>query len=229
MKKIVLATALLFCAAGLWAQNIKSEKLQDFSSLVLSGKLNVTLEPSDHNGIEITMVDADMSRMEWGVKGDKLSIRLKANPIGPTGGSANVKIYYTKLSSIEVTGGANVGSLSAVRTGIFGLKASGGTNIALEIYASDLTVTAEGNSVLLLTGSSDYITAKATTKGKIDARNLQTKTAMVNAQLAGEVYVWGLDKIDAKAVTNGVVYYKGTPEVLKVSEKMGGTIASVGQ
>ncbi|MDR2935773.1 MAG: DUF2807 domain-containing protein, partial [Rikenellaceae bacterium] len=202
MKKIALAAVLLFCAAGLSAQNIRSNELQDFSSLVLSGKLNVTLEPSGHNGIEIAMVDADMSRMEWGVKGGKLSIRLKANPIGPTGGSADVKIYYMKLSSIEASGGASVGSLAAVRTGIFTLRATGGANIALELYTSDLTVTGEGNSVLLLTGSSDYITAKATTKGKVDARNLQTKTAMVNTQLAGEIYVWGSDKIDARATTN---------------------------
>lgn len=222
MKKLFLIAALFMIQTGLMAQDIKSDNLPDFKHISLSGKLNVTLEQSDRNSIEIKLNNSDLKNVDWSCKDNKLSIRLKATT--QKSSSADVKIYYKDINSLEISGGT-LHTEKPIETGIFDLNIGSGANVIAEINTSDLTMGADGNSATTLTGKALYLTLRANSKAKVDARGFESRCAIVSAQFGAEVYVWGTEKLDAKATSNGVIYYKGTPEILKISDKMMGSVA----
>lgn len=223
MKRVSLFFAMLFLLHAVAAQDIKSENLQNFSKVLLSGKMNVTLEKSDSNSIEIKLINSDISKVDWSIKSSLLTIRLRPTPLNDSG-SADVKIYYTDITAIDVRSGANVRFANAVDYEIFTASINSGANLAFEFNGSDLTVNAEGNSAANIKGTTDYLTVKATTMAKVDARDLQAKSVIAATSINSEIFVWGTEKLDAKAVTNSVIYYKGTPPILKTKGQLMGTV-----
>ena len=221
MKRVLAILSLLCLHPALRGQDIKSENLPDFHRVALTGKLSVVLSPSDHNAIEIKLINSDLSKIDWSIKEEKLNIRLK--PSTQKESSEEDRIYYRNLRAVEASG-ANVRLDSVITESLFSLSSAGGATIQGAFDTKDLTVSAEGNSALMLEGTTLYLTVRAMSKAKVDARNLEARTATVTAQMGAEAFVWGTEKLDAHAGSNGVVYYKGDPEILKVTEKMMGTV-----
>lgn len=223
MKKILLSAALCFASLGLAAQDVVSHNLSEFSQIVLSGKMNVVLEQGDRNSFEVTLHNTEADRFSWSITDGKLNLRLRANTQRDV--SADVKITFQRLNALDVSG-ASVRGESPVTDGIFTLKISNGGNVTLETRSKDVSVQADGNSAATLSGETLYLTIHANSKAKIDARAIQARSAIVTAQFNAEVFVWGTERLEAKANSNSVIYYKGTPEIYKPTT---GTMGSVEQ
>lgn len=221
MKKTLLIALLGLLSLKVTAQDIVSHDLGDFNQIVLSGKMNVTLVEGDRNSFEVKFHNTTGDRFTWNVTDGKLNLRLRINT--QREGSADVRITYKKLDGLDVSQ-ASVRAEEAVESDIFTLKAANGANIVLESQSKDLTVNADGNSAVTLSGETLYLTINANSKAKIDARALQARSAIVATQFNAEVFVWGTEKLDAKAGSNSVIFYKGTPEIFKTSTSMAGSV-----
>lgn len=169
MKKF-LALAVLMGIAVLPAfaqQEIRSEGSLDFSKADLSGNLTVKMIRSDTARIAIKLQDAEINRLNWGVKDGLLTVRLKPGMNGK--GSADVTLYYDSLSSVKVSG-ANVsvaGVLSAVMQDI---DLSAGATFGAELATKDTYMKVAGNSVANVTGTTKYFTLVAGARSKVDCR-----------------------------------------------------------
>lgn len=221
MKKIVLLTAVLLCVLGASAQEVVSYSLSDFNQLVLTGKMNVVLEPGDENKFELTLHNTEAERFTWNTADGKLSLRLRANTRQE--GSADVRVTYKHIDGIDAVS-SSVRAEGPVVSDIFELKVANGANVTLETQSKDVTVTADGNSAATVSGSTLYLHINATAKSKIDARRMEARAATVNAQLNAEVFVWGTERLEAKAGSNAVIFYKGTPEIFKQTTNLMGSI-----
>ena len=221
MKKILLSAALCLASLGLAAQNVVSHNLSDFNQIVLSGKMNVVLEPGDRNSLEVTLHNTEADRFSWNIGDGKLNLRLRANTQRDV--SADVRIVFKRLNALEVSG-ASVRGESPVTDGIFALRISNGGHVTLETRSKDVSVQADGNSAATLSGETLYLDIRANSKAKIDARALQTRSAIVTAQFNAEVFVWATERLEAKANSNSVVYYKGTPEIYRPSTATMGSV-----
>lgn len=221
MKKIVFLTIMLVSALTMAAQEIKSDIAGEFSKVNFTGKLDVVLIKSSSNAIDIKLHNADVDKISWNVKNGELNVKLKANTQKTS--SADVKIYYKDINAIKTTN-AKVKASDTVEKGIFSISASNGGVISLDVDTKDLTVQADGNSAIMIAGDTDYLNVDANSKSKVDARNLEALSVNAKARYASEIFVWATDKLDATAGTNSNIYYKEMPEVLKVSEKMMGTV-----
>jgi len=221
MKKFALLTALMATCWGLTAQEIITHKLNDFNQISLNGNLNVVLVPGEENSFEVTLHNTDADRFSFSTTDGKLALRLKANTRQQA--SADVKIIYKKIDLLDVIS-SSVRGEGAIVSDLFELKTGNGANVTIEVNAKDLSVTADGNSAASISGKTPYLNIAATSKSKVDARGVEARSAQVTSTLNGEVFVWATERLEAKAGSNAVIFYKGTPEIFKQSTNLMGSI-----
>ena len=228
MKKF-LALAVLMGIAVLPAfaqQEIRSEGSLDFSKADLSGNLTVKMIRSDTARIAIKLQDAEINRLNWGVKDGLLTVRLK--PGMNSKGSADVTLYYDSLSSVKVSG-ANVSVAGVLSAVMLDIDLSAGATFGAELATKDTYMKVAGNSVANVTGTTKYFTLVAGARSKVDCRALTAEDVRVEAGSAAEVYVNVTERLQMTADTGAAIVYKGSPEILRSSSKMLGTINNLGQ
>ena len=228
MKKF-LALAVLMGIAVLPAfaqQEIRSEGSLDFSKADLSGNLTVKMIRSDTARIAIKLQDAEINRLNWGVKDGLLTVRLKPGMNGK--GSADVTLYYDSLSSVKVSG-ANVSVAGVLSAVMLDIDRSAGATFGAELATKDTYMKVAGNSVANVTGTTKYFTLVTGAKSKVDCRSLTAEDVRVEAGSAAEVYVNVTERLQMTADTGAAIFYKGSPEILRSSSKMLGTINNIGQ
>ena len=80
-----------------------------------------------------------------------------------------------------------------------------------------------------MTGTTKYFTLVTGAKSKVDCRALTAEDVRVEAGSAAEVYVNVTERLQMTADTGAAIFYKGSPEILRSSSKMLGTINNIGQ
>ena len=151
MKKI----ALLFLAMTIsWAasaqQSIVSKRLDAFTSVDLSGKLHVELIRADSAYLKVKLNGTNSNRLAWGVKDGTLKIQLR--PGGDKDANGEVKIYYTSLSQIKISG-ASVSIQGTLTQGMIDVNMDAGAIFSADLNVKDIYLKIGGNSVANLTGS----------------------------------------------------------------------------
>jgi hypothetical protein len=221
MKKTRFILFLWLFVREVTAQEITLNDLGEFNRIVLSGKMNVTLEQGDRNALEVSLHNTTEDRFSRSVSDSTLTLRLRVNTRQES--SADVKITYRTLNELEVAT-ASERAESPIKADLFTLKVANGAKATIESHSKDLTVIADGNSATSLSGQTLYLTITANSNAKIDARALEARSAIVSAQFNAEVFVWGTEKLDAKAGSNATIFYKGTPEIFKTSAALMGSV-----
>lgn len=226
MKGVIVALVCAVFAFEVSAQQvIKSNEVGAFSSINLSGKLQVELIKSDNNAIEITLTDSDITRLKWGVTNEALSISLRPTMNGT--GRAVVKIYYKGIDALSISSG-ELTSKDVIDSELFDLKLSGSATVTLDFKCLDIDIEASSNSVALLKGYSKYINLRASEKSKLEVRDLECISAVAMASTGGEIYVCAQERLEANAKTGSTIFYKGSPTILRVpTSKFMGLGASV--
>lgn len=231
MRKIFAVVVCVLFAVEVSAQQVvKSAEIGAFSSISLSGKLQVQLIKADTNSIEITLFDSEIARLKWGVNNEELSVSLR--PALNGSGRAEVKIYYKSIGALSISGG-ELTSKEAIVSDLFDLKVSSGAKITAEFKCTDMGINVTGNSVALLNGYSRYLDLHASEKSKLEARALECMSAIANASTGGEVYVCAQERLEADAKTGSTIFYKGEPTILRVPTSkimgLGASVHSIGK
>jgi hypothetical protein len=228
MKKTFIAFCILaatvFAARG--QQMINGENIADFNAVNLSGQMSVELIPADKPAVEMELHDFDSNRLTWGVTGTVLNIRVK--PSGSKGGTMLVRIFYRSVQSLAVSA-ADVRIGEPLRSVMLDVDLSAGARLGAALECVDVKVDATGNSAAQFTGRAEYLTVEAGQRSNVDARELETRSVEVDSRLGSQTYVWGTKRVVSHANTGGAVFYKGDPEVLRVSNFTWGTTDNIGK
>lgn len=228
MKKFLLSTLLL---AGIaWGahaqQTIKSDKLDPFTDIELTGNLIVELTQAEQPAIEIQLNNTDISRLSWNVSGGVLSIRLR--PGVNSGSSADIKISYSQLSRMKIAG-ANVAFKTPYQGLMLDMDMSAGAALGGMFEAQDVMLKITGTSAASLTGGVKYLTINASNRSKVNARELIAEDVNVNASSGAEVYVHGIDRIQITSDTGASVFYQGSPQIFRSTTRLMGTVNAIGK
>ncbi|MCL2561913.1 MAG: DUF2807 domain-containing protein [Rikenellaceae bacterium] len=218
MKRILFLLALLFVAANVisaQAQSIEhTEALGEFTAVSLSGNINVELIAADENSIEVHLHDSDAQRFRWHIASDgTLSVALR-----PTVGRsvhADVRIYYrAPLREIRVNGARLTAEQSRLAQ-LFSLTLRGGANAIIDMNADDIELSVTGNSALVASGETKYLTLRATERSRVDSRRLTARAVEAEAATGAEVYLHASERLVVNARNTSTIYYAGRPSILK--------------
>ena len=208
---------------------IRSDRMDAFSTISLSGNLNVELLPSDRDSISITLIDSDIAKFKWNVSQDgELSAALRSGGSG----RADIKIYSAHpVTAISVSGSSLLIN-DTLKGNSLVMNVSGGGKVTALVDLLDLDLTASGNSAASFTGRAKYLTLRASESSKVNCRYLQSVSVQVDASTKAEVFVWGSERAVMSAGSNAAIFYRGKPVVVKASIpkiSMGASINNIGE
>lgn len=225
MKRVLLFLTAALISFGAAAQTKIEGEIPTFSTLNVSGNIELTLVKSDKNSFTAELSDgSETDKFEWSVKNGELLFKLK-QPVSFNKKdkiTAKVTLNYSKLSTV-LAASATIFAKEVVKEQILDFSIDSKASVAIEVDCRDLRIKAS-NSVATFTGKSEYVTVKASGAASVNTVAMSVDNASVNTQTNAECYVTATKKLDLRATTNSNIFYKGVPEILNVSESSLGKI-----
>lgn len=218
----IILTALFSLVVS--AQQVVEIPVQ-FSSLNLKGPLRVELIPSDECRAVVSLYGVEPSRLSWHSKGSLLSIIMRVGLMDKNC-YAEVKIYYTALSSI-LSEGATITNDNVLEGESLAISTQGSVNkIQLNIVVQQLDIKASGKSDIAIIGSAKWADLRAIMGSRIDCMQMEIADVIASSNQGSEIYVKVSDRLDANVSTAGNIYYMGKPR-LKVKSTLGGGVIAI--
>jgi hypothetical protein len=214
----------LFFTLFVGAQTPISKSLGEFSELKIYDLINVELIESTENKIEISGDNAtDLNVVQ---KNDVLKIRMALHK-SLNGKNTFVKLFYTKIHTIDVNEGAKVTSESPFKQYELELKAQEGGTISVKTDTKILTIKSVTGGVIETSGTTESQNLNIRTGGIYNGSQLKAINTKIKIKAGGNVDVNSSDLIEVRMIAGGNLTIHGTTKHLKETNRIGGTISFI--
>lgn len=214
----------LFFTLFVGAQTPISKSLGEFSELKIYDLINVELIESTENKIEISGDNAtDLIVVQ---KNDMLKIRMALHK-SLNGKNTFVKLFYTKIHTIDVNEGAKVTSESPFKQYELELKAQEGGTISIKTDTKILTIKSVTGGVIETSGTTESQNLNIRTGGAYNGSQLKAINTKIKIKAGGNVDVNSSDLIEVRMIAGGNLTIHGTTKHLKETNRIGGTISFI--
>lgn len=181
-----------------------------FEQVRASGAINVVLR----QGPAEVRVDAPadvLAKVRTEVEGNTLKIYREKSGGFNFGKTEKVTVYVTapRLTGVEVSGASDVKGASPISAEQFSIKASGASDVTLQLTAQQLTAHASGASDIRLTGRVERQQVHVSGASDYRAYELKSQHAQVDASGASDAFVYVDQELDAHTSGASDVHYKG--------------------
>jgi Putative auto-transporter adhesin, head GIN domain len=210
-----LAAATLFSltTVAAWAQDSQLRPVGSFERVEASGAINVVLRQGATTEVKVEAQPDVLARVRTEVEGGTLKLyreRQKGSFSG-LGKSEKVTVYVTcpRLTGLAVSGASDVKGESPLTADAFSIKASGASDVTLQITARQLTAHASGASDIRLTGRVDSQQVQVSGASDYRAYELRSQQADVQASGASDAFVYVDGELTSRRSGASDVHYKG--------------------
>ena len=170
----------------------QNRAVQEFASVEAEGAFRIDWVQGPPS-CTITTDENLQSRVETRMRGSRLELSSHGH-LRPTRG-VKVKISSSTLTAARLTGAVRMNATRISGRGFY-LDGSGATRVTVDGMVDELLATMAGAS-------------------KLDAEDLQVKTAQLSISGAGKAEVWASDSLKVSISGAGKVTYRGNPTVEK--------------
>jgi hypothetical protein len=143
------------------------------------------------------------------------------------GQSIKVYVNYKTLYAITASGGSDVETQNALNTDHMVVTASGGSDLKMDIVTKELQLTVSGGSDADLRGTAINASLTASGGSDIEAIELKTDYAKVNASGGSDVNITVNKAIEAGATGGSDVHYRGNAALKKTSSSVSGDVKKI--
>lgn len=194
---------------------VKTDWLRPFNSVKIDGPMKVVFTQTDAPESVRIIYDTKGSidskfKFEIDKKG---TLVVSERPDPKRTELTEVTIYYNSLSDIKIAH-AKAEFTEKIQRDILDLSVSGGAIVSLEIETLDVAIECTGQSRLSLTGSTKYLTMRAST-AKIDCSGLSTVSSTIDGSNSAEIRLVVSERLEATTSTGAKLLYKGHPIILR--------------
>jgi hypothetical protein len=219
MKKLmpfILAGSLFIPHTSLMAQEeAGSERrlTEAFTAIEAGGAVNIFLAQDERNSVIVETEIQNIPKVETKVKNGKLMISTKG--IRKTEG---IKVYVSSpvTEHLDISGAAGVKNQGSLSGGKLMVKASGASNIKLEINYAEVVSDVSGAATLQLSGEASTHHTNVSGAGSLRAAGLQTVTTHATASGAGSATVNATGEVISSTSGAGTVKLAVKPERLTI-------------
>jgi len=180
--------------------------------------------------IQEVRVEADEDDMEdlvTKVENGILKIYMKDQSwLNFTWSHSERKVYvsFQTLDKLESSAGSDVFSQSVLNLEHLDINASSGSDIKLELKATDVKAVSSSGSDIELKGKVNTIAVNASSGSDIDASEFESKKCDANVSSGSDIEVNVTDELDANASSGGSIAYSGHPAKKNIQESSGGDV-----
>mgnify|MGYP006119902393 CR=1 FL=1 len=220
MKKSSFILVLFFNFLA-FSQPPVSKTIGEFSKLKVYDLINVELIQSSENKIEISGENAkNVSIIQ---KNNTLKIRMEVSKYFK-GEDTFVKLFYTKINTIDVNEGAKVVSETPIQQYEVELKAQEGGEITVPVKTKVLTVKSVSGGKIQVHGTSKSQNININTGGVYKGEKLQAQFSKIKIKAGGSAEVRSSDLINVKIFAGGFLTIFGQTTNTKQNNIFGGKI-----
>jgi hypothetical protein len=223
----LIAFALLLSLQATAQQRV-TKNVRDFTALKVMSGIDVYLSQSNEPSVRIE-VDSEETLQELVVEVDNsntLVLRMPANKQVKrwwgTKNTTRIKAYvsFRELTSIQASAGSDVFGEGELTFKSLRINASAGSDIKLNLRATELDVNCGGGADVILQGTVATFKGVASGGSDIRAQELEVQVATLNVSGGSDAYIRVLRQLMATASGGSDIVYWGSPE--KVSSNASG-------
>lgn len=225
---VTVATAVLFMVSAnltnLNAQENKEVTITGFNEVSVSSGIDLYLTQSNSENIRVNAHPDLLKNVLIEKQGNNLVIKYKDNTGLKNllkGQGTKVYINYKTLQAISASGGSDVVTQNTLKGDKLTLRASGGSDLNLNVTVDDIEIQTSGGSDVDIKGKAINMNAQASGGSDLDALEFIVENARVNASGGSDANVHVTKALEANANGGSDINYKGNPSVKKSSDKSG--------
>lgn len=197
-------------------------KVVDFDGISVSSGIDVFLSMGSHEYVEVEADEDLLDHLVTEVRNGTLKIYFDKSFFWNK--SAKVHVEGKKINRISASGGSDIKGKNVIESRDLELKASGGSDIKLEVKTKNLVVEVSGGADIILSGFTDQLQASSSGGSDLKALDLIAKRAQLEASGGADIKVHVVDEIDAVASGGADIAYRGNPEVINSKASSGADI-----
>jgi hypothetical protein len=229
MKPLAKSLTIFFlsiCFSYTYAQNSEETRnVSGFKSIRISGGIDLYLKQGATESIRVVADKDRMEKIKTEKEGDVLKIYYGNNDswfkMDFSWKNKPMKVYITvkELTGLSAMGGSDVFSEGKLDLIKLDLKATGGSDIKLDLDADELLCSTTGGSDVILSGTATVFKASST-----GGSDLKANFCSVSSTGGSDAYVWAEKEISISATGGSDVYHKGNARVVSSSATGGSDI-----
>jgi len=198
MKKLILLSILLIVGCSSIKNNIQgsgniiseSRELNNFTSIILLGSIDVNIKTSESNNCVVVADDNLIPYIKTEVVNNKLNISLNES-------------YSSEEKLVVNINTPNYDEVS--------LSGSGNINI-LDFKNNNLSLNISGSGNITGNGEVETLVVKINGSGNLMSKEIKSKSATITINGSGDGEVFASDSISTKINGSGNIKYFGNPE-----------------
>lgn len=204
--------------------NSEIRNVSSFSAIQVSGGIEVFLSKGNKQVVAVSNSKKENNSM---IKTEVVGGVLRIYPQSNSGVFRNVGrmrayVAYSQLSSVKLTGAAELNITDELNSDELTLTLSGASEIKGKIRADRLKATLSGASDARLTGTATEIQLTCSGASDFKSADLVTERCIAVVSGASDVRVTVNQSLKVKASGASDFFYKGTPQKTEI-EKSGGS------
>ncbi|WP_397446178.1 head GIN domain-containing protein [Polaribacter sp. R77954] len=183
----------------------------EYDAIGVGGSFDVVLIKGKEGNIKIEGEENIIPYVETEVQGNTLKIKYKKNTNIRTTKRLTVTVTYKDIDAISLGGSGNISCQGTLKTDELKTSLGGSGNISLAVDANEVIANIGGSGNIKLAGISNDFTCSIAGSGSIKAYELKTDNLSATIAGSGSIRTTVNQKIKAKVVGSGSIYYKGNP------------------
>jgi hypothetical protein len=231
-KSLVILLFLTLSTLSIYAQTTEEiRNISNFKGIRTSSGIDLYIKQGNIESIKIVGDKDKMEKVITEKEGDILKIYAGSkkgwfNFDFDWSNKKAIKVYVTikNLNSLSATGGSDVFSEGKLDLINLEVRATGGSDITLDLDADELLCETTGGSDVILSGTTTVFKAFSTGGSDLKASKLRSNYCTVSSTGGSDAYVWAEKEISISTTGGSDVYHKGGARVVKSSATGGSDI-----
>jgi hypothetical protein len=190
-------------------------ELDGFTEVAISGGYYLTWEQSSRTYLTVEMQENLFEHFSVDVRGGTLFIESERDFVVQSGYTPRLIINAPTLEGVTIDGAVNASEWSTVNSRHFAMNINGGGSVRIDLEVENLDITVYGGATIELGGNASTATIAIYGASNIDAVGLQTRSADISVNGAGDVHIAVSDYLTAEISGVGNVRYLGSPVVTR--------------
>ncbi len=202
----------------------KTRTVSDYDGISVGGSFDVVLVKGKEGEITIKGEENIIPYIITEVKSGTLKVKYKKNTNIRTTKRLTVTVPFKAIEKVSLGGSGNIRSESVIKADELSVGLGGSGDIKLVIEANELSAKIGGSGNIKLEGNAKEFNSSIAGSGSIKAYGVKASIANANIAGSGNVRITVTDKIKAKVVGSGNIYYKGDPAKIDIKSVGSGDV-----
>jgi len=194
---------------------IQTRDVPVFHGIEAGGVFKVFIIPSDIQKVEVETDDNLQGNVRVGV--EEGILELSSSKI-KNFTKLNVYIHVRELTSLEASGACEVKTEAAVTSSSLEVKASGASDVTMEMNVKELDTEASGAAEVKLSGYAAHHDVQVSGAANLKASGLKTEVAVVEISGAGNANLDVTEEVKGEVTGAGSLNLASTPKVKSISK-----------